>query len=270
MSARFRTICATLLLGLGGLGAPAMSAKPPALSPACDARCLQGLADAFLAGLQSRKQGADVPWAPRVRYTENGVGMTVVDGIWATVTAYARDPLEVVDPANQSVVWIGAIEEHGQPGWLALRIKAEGGRIVEAEAVMRRKQGSPPYGEPADYRRDAVFARGSAGAAARERLVTVAEQALPAAPRARNGVALSNVPPAALRAVSVAAVDPAHGLVALFGRRDHVGDRGDVDGAFPHSYAFVTVFKVDGGRVVAGEEVQSDVMPFLMPAWGQH
>jgi hypothetical protein len=266
MSARLRTICATLLLALG---TPAVAAKPHAAAPAsCDAKCLHGLADAFLAGLQSRKQGADVPWAPRVRYTENGVGMTVGDGIWATVTAYAKDPLEVVDPAGQSLVWIGAIEEHGQPGWLALRIKADGNRIVEAEAVMRRKQGAPPYGEPADYLRDAAFGRTGAGVP-RTRLVGLAQAALPKAPRARNGLILSDIPPGTLRAVSVSAVDTDRGLVALFGRRDHVGSRGDVDGEYPHSYAFVTVFKVDGGRVVAGEEVQSDVMPFLMPAWGQ-
>ena len=267
MNARLRTICATLLFALG---APAVAAASAAAPAACDAKCLRGLADAFLAGLESRKQGADVPWAARVRYTENGVGMTVGDGIWATVTAHTPDPLEIVDPSSQSVVWIGAIEEHGQPGWLALRIKAEAGRIVEAEAVMRRKQGRPPYAEPGDYRRDAAFGRASAGASPRARLVTLAQEALPKAPRVRNGVVLSQVPPGALRAVSVSAVDAGRGPVALFGRRDHVGDRDDVDGAFPHSYAFVTVFKVDGGHVVAGEEVQSDVMPFLMPAWGQH
>jgi hypothetical protein len=265
MSVPLRTICAVLLLGLG---APGVGATPSAAPAACNAKCLSGLADAFLAGLESRKQGADVPWAKRVLYTENGVGMTVGDGIWATVTAHSRDPLEVVDPASQSVVWVGAIEEHGQPGWLALRIKAENGRIVEAEAVMRRKQGAPPYAEPADYHRDAAFGR--TGAAPRARLVTLAQEALPKAPRVRNGVALGSVPPAALRAVTVAAADADRGLVALFGRRDHLGDRGDVDGEYPHSYAFVSVFKVEGGRVVAGEEVQSDVMPFLMPGWGKH
>lgn len=267
MNDRLPMIAAALLLALG---APALAARPAAVPAACDARCLHGLADAFLAGLESRKQGADVPWATRVRYTENGVGMTVGDGIWATVTAHTPHPLAVVDPASQSVVWIGAIEEHGQPSWLALRIKAEAGRIVEAEAVMRRKQGRPPYAASSGFAPDAPFGGTAAGAPPRSRLVPVAQAALAKAPRVRNGVTLSDIPPAALRGVSVAAVDAGRGLVALFGRRDHVGDPGDVDGAFPHSYAFVTVFKVDGGRVVAAQEVQSDVMPFLMPTWGQN
>lgn len=270
MSARLKTSGAALLLALG---APVVAARPPAASAppaaaACGDACLRKLADAFLAGLESRKQGADVPWAARVHYTENGVGMMVGDGIWATVTAHTPRPLQIVDPASQSVVWIGAIEEHGQPGWLALRIKAEAGHIVEAEAVMRRKQGRPPYADPAAP--DAAFARVATGAVPRGRLVALAHAALATAPRLRNGVMLNDIPPATLRAVTTPAVDGQRGLVALFGWRDHAGDSNDADGAFPHSYAFVTVFKVDGGRVVAGEEVQSDVMPLLMPAWGQH
>ena len=264
MNARLTTIGAAMLLAFG---APAGAPAAP-IAQTCNAACLRGLADAFLAGLESRKQGGDVPWATRVRYTENGVGMTVGDGIWATVTAHTPDPLVVVDPAGQSVVWIGAIEEHGQPGWLALRIKAEAGRIVEAEAVMRRKEGRPPYADPTAFHPDPAFAR-TAAAGPRGRLTTLAQAALPGGARVRNGVALTSVPASTLRAVSVAAIDPARGLVALTGRRDHAGTAGDADGAFPHSYAFITVFKINQGRVVAGQEVLSDTMPFLMPAWRQ-
>lgn len=264
MSARLLTIGAAML---AAFGAPAAPAAAPAAA-ACNAGCLRGLADAFLAGLESRRQGADVSWAARVRYTENGVGMTVGDGIWATVTAHTPDPVVVVDATGQSVVWIGAIEEHGQPGWLALRIKAEAGRIVEAEAVMRRKEGRTPYADPTAFHPDAAFARTTA-AVPRDRLATLAQAALPGGPRVRNGVALGSVPASALRAVTVVAVDRERGLVALTGRRDHAGGPGDADGAFPHSYAFVTVFKIDGSRVAAGQEVLSDTMPFLMPAWHQ-
>lgn len=268
MNARLMIASAVLLAGLAPPSqAAGRSAGRSAAAPSCDAGCLRGLADGFLAGLESRRQGADVRWAPRVRYTENGVGMTVGDGIWATVTAHAADPLVVADPVNHSLVWLGAIEEHGQPGWLALRIKADGDRIVEAEAVMRRKEGRPPFADPTGFRPDPAFARASGAPAPRARLLALAQAALAAAPRMRNGVSIASPPAAALRGVVFPAVDPARGMVAAIGLRDHAGAATDPDGAFPHSYFFMTIFRIDAGKVVATQEVLSDVMPLLMPAW---
>jgi hypothetical protein len=168
----------TMLAAVLLIGAPASAARPkaPEAVPAgCGAACLSKLANAFVDGLISRKQGADVPWTDRVRYTENGVGMTVGDGIWATVTAHSATPLVIADPATDSIVWIGGIEEHGQPSWLALRIKQSGGRISEAEAIIRRKEGRPPYADPTGFARDAGFTQVPAGRLPRERLIGLAQ-----------------------------------------------------------------------------------------------
>jgi hypothetical protein len=243
------------------LAAPVVAAKPTpvAASVGCNAACLGKLANAFLDGLASRKQGGDVPWADRVLYTENGVGMTVGDGIWATVTAYTKTPLVIADPASDSIAWIGGIEEHGQPGWLALRLKVSGGRIAEAEAIIRRKEGRPPYADPTGFVRDASFAQPASGRLPRERLVTLAQgylnsiaandgtvlsKIMPGCERTENGLTMtSGAAPLAklatgceaqikaglfrdidrLRGVAFPVVDETRGLVVAIGMRDYSG-----------------------------------------------
>jgi hypothetical protein len=182
---------------------PAMAAKhkpAEAASTACGAACLTKLASAFMAGLEARRQGADMPWADRVLYAENGVGMTVGDGIWATVTAHSDTPLVIADPASDSVVWIGGIAEHGQPSWLALRLKASGGRIAEAEAIIRRKEGRPPYADPIAFVRDAAFGvtLPAASRLPRERLIGLAQGYLNSV-AANDGTLLSRLAPDCVR-----------------------------------------------------------------------
>ena len=92
------------------------------------------------------------------RYSENNVSMTVGDGIWATVTSHGGAALRASDPGSGQVVWMGEIAEHGQPGFLALRLKVQDRRIAEAEAVIRRKGGLPQYGDPEAYVHDPAFA----------------------------------------------------------------------------------------------------------------
>lgn len=250
-------LAAALLLGSS---VEAAKPRPSEAAPVgCTSACLGKLADAFLAGLASRKQGADVPWADRVLYTENGVGMTVGDGIWATVTAHSATPLVIADPATDSIVWIGGIEEHGQPGWLALRLKASGGRISEAEAIIRRKEGRPPYADPTGFARDVVFGQPVATRLPRERLIGLAQGYLnsvaandgtvltrigPACERTENGLTMTSgaVPLARLatgcegqikaglfrdidrlRGVVFPVVDEARGLVVAIGMRDYAG-----------------------------------------------
>jgi hypothetical protein len=172
---------AALLMAATSLVSPAIAAKPKATeataSAGCGVACLNTLAETFVEGLEARKQGAGMPWAERVLYTENGVGMTVGDGIWATVTTHTATPLVIVDPATDSVLWIGGIAEHGQPGWLALQLKASRGRIAEAEAIIRRKEGRPPYADPTAFVRDLAFARKlpAEGRLPRERLIGLAQ-----------------------------------------------------------------------------------------------
>lgn len=305
-------VCFMLAAVIGlAASAPVQAASKPA--PTCETACLRKLASAFVDALVSRKWN-DVPWAHRVRYTENGVGMTVGDGIWATVTAHTNAPLVVADPANDSVVWLGSIDEHGQPGYLALRIKAAGERIAEAEAVIRRKQGRPPYAEPSAYPIDPAFAQTvpSSARLPRERMIGLAQGYLNSIAandgtlltrldancvRVENGLVMTSgdAAPAELatgcegqikaglfrdldrmRGVRFPAVDEERGLIVATGVRDYSGRAATLtttdgrtfapDAPFPHSYVFVSVFKVRDGMIWRIEEITSDV-PYLMPSW---
>jgi hypothetical protein len=264
---------AALLIAAALAAAPAQAAAAKAHAATCDTTCLTSLATAFVDGLVTRKWGADVPWAERVLYTENGVGMTVGDGIWATVTAHTPKPLVVADPASQSAIWIGAIEEHGQPGWLALRIKAAGGKIAEAEAILRRKEGRPPFADPTaivpDPAQPAPATRAKLIAAAQAYLSGAAAGVAPI----RNGVAMTAADRVTangdtLRGLAFPVVDAVHGIVVAAYMRDHSGRiAATPDAAIPHSYALVSVFRIAGGKVQRIDEVSSDLLPYLMPAW---
>ena len=284
-------------------GALPAAAAPP--SPRCEAACLTGLTRDFAGALAQRGASARLPWAEQVRYAENGVPMMIDDGIWATVTALGAAPLVVSDPVSGTAVWMGEIEEHGQPSFLAFRLKADGHSIKEVEQVIRRQQGRPPFADPAAFVFDAGLSTALPAATRlpRSRLEAIvrayyaAMGGKAAAPRfatdcarTENGVALpvggtDCATPFRLglfrdvegvRGLSLPVVDQERGLVVAMGTRDYAarsatfaaadGRSYPADARFPHSYAFVTVFKIVGGAIARIQEVSSGV-PYLMPVW---
>ena len=293
----------------------ALLAASPATAATCDSGCLKRLASSFVDSLMKRDWGKGVPWADRVRYSENGVGMAVGDGIWATVTRHTDKPLLVADPDTASVIWIGMIEEHGQPGYLALRLKADGNRIAEAEAIMRRKEGRPPYADAAAFVPDKAFGETVPASARspRERMIGLAQGYLnslgandgtvltrlsPDCVRTENGQLMmsGDAAPARLatgcegqikaglfrdidriRGVKFPVVDEERGIIVAIGMRDYSGRARTLtttdgrafapDAPFPHSYAFVIAFKVQGGAITRIAEISAHEVPYLMPAW---
>jgi hypothetical protein len=150
----------TLLTATAG-AAQAKTGKSHAAA-ACDRACLDGMADRYLDAMVAKTPAA-LPWAPVVRFSENSVPMAIGDGLWGSSTAHAATALRAADPISGQVAWMGVVEEHGQPAFLALRLKVEGGRIAEVETVVRRKGGPPQYSDPAKYAHDPAFAEASAG-----------------------------------------------------------------------------------------------------------
>ena len=135
----------------------ALTAGTPASAAAgCDSTCLTGLATQYVNALAS-EHWQDLPWADTVHYAENSVKLMVGDGVWATATARSATPLVVADPVTGKVAWIGTIEEHGQPGFLALELTAAGDRIGAVQSVIRRKQGRPPFGDPTTFKQTLLF-----------------------------------------------------------------------------------------------------------------
>ena len=139
---------------------PAEPARPrPAAKPACDRACLGDLLNQLLQAMVDHDpMGA--PLAANVRYTENGQVLKPGDGLWGTATAIAMPgdglarlgphsaayKLWFADPLTGQVGFLGSVNENGTPGMLALRLRAEAGRIADIEAVIVRDETTGPRG----------------------------------------------------------------------------------------------------------------------------
>lgn len=125
------------------LAAPVASAQ----APECDEACLTDLTDRYLGALIAQ-DASGLPFADRVGFTENDVGLMIGDGLWGTATGI-EEGFTVADPATGNIVWLGIVEEHGQAAYLALRLGVEGRRIAEVETVVGR-DGPPAAFAPTD------------------------------------------------------------------------------------------------------------------------
>lgn len=114
---------------LAGVGAHA--------APACDRTCLETIADQYLTAMVAH-DASKAPVASNIKYTENGVELGLVDGLWATASKIGSYKILVDDPTGGEVGYQGIIEEHGQPDIVALRLKVVGGKITEAEQIVSR------------------------------------------------------------------------------------------------------------------------------------
>jgi hypothetical protein len=118
----------------------------------CDRECLIGHARAYMAALVAHDPSL-AQFSEDVRFTENNVEMPIGEALWGTISGLSSvrpEALEVADPYTGNVAWFGLVEEHGNPAYLAARIKVEGGEITEVETVVnRRPDGMPkPFGDP--------------------------------------------------------------------------------------------------------------------------
>ena len=170
---------ATLQLGAA---APA-SAQAPGQESAyihidCNRDCLIGHARAYVAALKERDPGK-LPLARNVRFTENNVEMPISNhGLWGTVNNVWDDALEVADEETGNAAWFGIVEEHGNPAYLAMRIKVDEGEITEVETIVVRRPDMPkPFGNPQTIRHDPEFAAvlPPEQRRSRERLISVAD-----------------------------------------------------------------------------------------------
>jgi hypothetical protein len=125
-------------------------ATPPAheVQPAaCDVACLTTHAGSVMSNYVGNNWRG-VNWASKVGYAENSVGIRIGEGIWAGVSAIDPKPLIVADSTTGKAVWIGRIEEHGQPAWGVITVKANGTGVTGVDALIRRKEYGPPYADP--------------------------------------------------------------------------------------------------------------------------
>lgn len=124
---------------------------PPRHQPqpaACDTDCVATNTNAVMQAYPNRGQWRTLPWADTVGYAENSVGIRINEGIWQGVTAIDAAPLIVADAQTGKGIWVGRIEEHGQPAWAAITVNSAGKAIGGIDALIRRKEYGAPYAEP--------------------------------------------------------------------------------------------------------------------------
>ena len=129
---------------------------PSRSAAGCDRACLTGIATDYMSALAAHEPKR-LPWGDPVRYSENSVPMMIGDGQWGSVTGTGPNPLLVCDAASGNVVWMGIVQEHGQPAYYAMRLKVAERRITEVEAVIRGKGESGPEGDATRYAPDPAF-----------------------------------------------------------------------------------------------------------------
>jgi hypothetical protein len=144
----------------------------------CDYGCLTGFVQRYLVALEHRDP-MRVAFAPHARFTENNVEMPIGNhGLWGTVSDVAQDGLVVADVRTGNAAWFGIVEEHGNPAYLAMRIKVAENAITEIETVVNRLPDMPkPFADPDQLTHDPAFTEilPVEERRSRERLIAVAD-----------------------------------------------------------------------------------------------
>jgi hypothetical protein len=128
---------------------------------ACERPCLEHIADQYRAAYLKHDRTL-APIAKRVRFTENNVEMLQFpDGSWDTVTEEIGPALTFSDPQTGNVGVYTSIMQKDTQGFLAIRLKVEGGQILEIEHILSTKRnlsGPPtPIGDVHETNHDANF-----------------------------------------------------------------------------------------------------------------
>jgi hypothetical protein len=111
--------------------------------------CLAGVMSTYLQAL-TKHDPASLPTTRNVKYTENGVRLTLGDGLWQTAAAMPTYRLDVIDEEAGAVGMIGRISENGNNNWYGVRLKVEpDGKVSQIETLLNRSTGGgggPPGG----------------------------------------------------------------------------------------------------------------------------
>ena len=137
-----RGLLAAALFGL-------FATSTPAAEPAgCNRECLAGVMTSYLQALVKHDPTA-LATTRNVKYTENGVRLTLGDGLWQTAAAMPTYRVDVIDEHTQQVGLLGRILEGTNDNWYAVRLKVEPGRKVsQIETLVARtlSAGAGPAG----------------------------------------------------------------------------------------------------------------------------
>jgi hypothetical protein len=159
MTERYRFISSLIFILASTITmAQAPGYRSAVLIPDCDYECLIDYTTNYIEALAGRNP-ASARLAPDVMFSENNVLMPVGnDGLWGTISAVREGEMMVADVETGNAAWFGIVEEHGNPAYLAMRIKVEDRLITEVETVMNRLPDMPkPFGNPDTVTHDPAF-----------------------------------------------------------------------------------------------------------------
>ncbi len=126
------------LAAAGSVASEPAKADPIPFGVQCDRACLQDLVDQTLAAMVAH-DAHRLPLSADVRYTENGQHLALNDGFWGTATGQGVYKHYFLDPRSGQAAFFGVMKENGTNNViLALRLKLEGRKISEIEAVFSR------------------------------------------------------------------------------------------------------------------------------------
>ncbi len=145
-------------LAAASLLAPAHSSATESdgypVAPPCDSACLESFVNRYMAALVVRDPSR-LPWAAKVRFSENNVMLRVGDGAWNVVNGKRPIDLVFTDPETGQAGYLGVVEERGAPAFYAMRLKVTDGKISEVETLINvpdpKVPPSPAAGDPTAY-----------------------------------------------------------------------------------------------------------------------
>lgn len=118
------------------VGIAALALALPAQAQDCDRQCLIDMADGYAAALVAHDP-SKAPLADGVVTVENVERITPGEGLWRTATGGPTEfQIHVSDPVSQQVGLMAMMEVDGKPALVGIRLKREGGKIVEAEHMV--------------------------------------------------------------------------------------------------------------------------------------
>lgn len=142
MNKRFASVIAGLALSL-------QLSVAGAAEVACNRECLAGFMTTYLNALV-KHDASSLPTTRNVKYTENGVRLTLGDGLWQTASALPTYRVDVIDEESGQVGLVGRISENGNNNWYGVRLKVEPNRQVsEIEVLVNRSLSAGPGPGPA-------------------------------------------------------------------------------------------------------------------------
>lgn len=139
----------------------------------CSEACMMEIAQQYLRDA-SAQDPSMLPWADRVRYTENNVAMMIGDGFWGAGPA-VRTGIMVADEDTGNVVWLGITSEHGQEAYHGLRLHIKDGLIDEVESYLGREGTPDLFAATADYRINPGFTSDNDRRQNRRRLIGIVD-----------------------------------------------------------------------------------------------